>query len=284
MSFNNLNNWFFNNLCHFYKSFIYYWHWNNSLDLFRDLSNKLNNSLAPFLDFLNNISINYLFFNDLNFIGLFNCICDLNYFFNNLRNLYNSFLSLNNDNWFLYNSINDYMFNFNVIFNLFGSDHITFFNNLFTNLLDLDNFRDTNDFLTYFLDNIWYLNYFLYYLFYMYDLLSNDLDLFVLNVNMINNLFDNNWFLDFNNLLNDSINILYFRNLSDQLNYSFNDSWNFDNFFNYLLYLNNLFNNSLNNNGNFDWNWNLFLHLSNLFYFNYLFYNFFNCNDLRNFN
>lgn len=176
------------------------------------------------------------------------------------------------------------MFNFNVIFNLFGSDHITFFNNLFTNLLDLDNFRDTNDFLTYFLDNIWYLNYFLYYLFYMYDLLSNDLDLFVLNVNMINNLFDNNWFLDFNNLLNDSINILYFRNLSDQLNYSFNDSWNFDNFFNYLLYLNNLFNNSLNNNGNFDWNWNLFLHLSNLFYFNYLFYNFFNCNDLRNFN
>jgi len=284
LSFNSLNNWFFNNFSCFNKSLNNDWYLNYSLDLFRYLSDKFNNFLCEFLDLLNNISIDDFLFNNFNFVWFLDSVGNLNNLLNNLRYFNNSFLSLDNNYWLFNNSVNDNILDLDVILNLFSSNYIYLFNNLLDYFLNLDNFWNTNYFLYYFLNKVWYFLNDLDYFLNMNNLLFNNLNLSVLGVNMIDNFTNSNWFLNFNNFFNESVDIFNFWYLSNNLDNSFKNSWNLDNFLNNLLDLNDFLSNSWDNNWNLNRYWNLFLDLSNFFNFNYLFNSLFNGNNLRNFN
>jgi len=145
LSFNCLNNWLFNNFSHSYNSFVDHWYLYDSLDLLWNLSHHFNDSIHNSLDLPNNISLNYLFNDHLNLIWLLNDVGHLNDLFDNLRYFNDSLFSLDNHNWLLHNSINDYVSNLNVIFNFFGSCNFDFFDNLLDNLFNLNNFRNSNN-------------------------------------------------------------------------------------------------------------------------------------------
>jgi hypothetical protein len=115
----------------------------------------------------------------LNFEGSFDNIGYLNNLLNNLRNFNNSLFSLNNHNWLLDDSINWYISNFNMVFNLFSCDNFSFFfdsSNVFLNFNDL---WDSNNLLDDFFNNNWHLDN-------LFDDLLNCNDLFSNNFNFSN--------------------------------------------------------------------------------------------------
>lgn len=144
-----------------------------------------------------------------------------------MRNLNDSFLSLNNHNWFLNNSVNNYVSDLNVVINLFGSDDLNFFDNFLYYLLDLHDLRYSN----YLLDNLFNINWHLYYFF---DYLLDSDNFFLidhyfsnLSLDMVNDFSDSDWFFNFNYFLDNSVDSVHFRNFSNDFDYPVLDSGDF---------------------------------------------------------
>lgn len=113
-----LNNGSFDELLNSNYSFVNDWDFNNSFYLFRYFSNNLNRHFDLFDNFFNSVLNNNFFNNsfDLNdFLhNSFNC----HNFLNNLRHLNYSFNCLNDWNWLLDNSVDDFVSNLHMIVNL----------------------------------------------------------------------------------------------------------------------------------------------------------------------
>lgn len=197
-----------------------------------------------------------------------------------MRDFHDSLLSLDNDDWLLDYPVNDHMLDFDVILNLFGSYDLNLLDYLFTDPLDFNDFRYTNDFFHDLLNIIRNFNDLFYNLLDMDNLFPNDFDLSILDGYVINNLTDCNWLLDLNNLFDVLLHDFNFRNFFNHFNDSLNNGWHLDHFFNNLFDLNDLLNDSLNDNGNFNRHWDLFLNLSDLLDLNDLLYYLFNSYDL----
>lgn len=192
LSFNDLNNWFFNNLLNFDNSFMNYRYLHYPFNFFRYLLDNLHNFsdyLFNFFDFINN---NNLFNDNLNFFKNFNSVGYRHYLLKDLRNLDNSFLSLDYHNRFLNDSVDNLMSDLNVIFYLFGSHNLNFLHNFLNNLLHFNNFRYFDNLF----NDLFHINRYLYYLFddflNSYDFFLENLDLPDFNLNMIDNFTDCN--------------------------------------------------------------------------------------------
>jgi len=208
----------------------------------------------------------------------------LHNFFNDLRHLDDSLLSLDNNDWLLNDSVDNHILDFNVILDLFGRNHVYLLDNLLDNLFDFNNFRNSNDFLNNLFDIVWHLNNLFNDLLNMHNLFLNNFYFSVFSVDVVDNLFNSDWFFNLNDFLNESFDVFDFWYLSDHLNDSFNDSWDFNDLLDDLLNLHDLLGNSWDDNWNFNRNWDLFLDLSNLLDLDDLFNSLFNCDDLGNLN
>lgn len=136
-------------------------------------------------------------------------------------------------------------------------------NNLFNNLLDLDNFRDLNDLF----NNFLYKNWNFYDLF--YNLLNRDkflLDNFhflILQLNMIDDSFHLNWYFHLYYFISKHLDLHYFRYFLLNLNEFLNNRRNFNNRLNLTLEWHQSFNLSLNNQRFINWNMDYPFHLLN---------------------
>lgn len=225
-----------------------------------------------------------LFSNDLNFIRLFDNGIGLYNFLNDLWNL-NDFLdSLNNWNWFFYNSINNLISHFNVIFDFLGISVLYLRDNLLNNLFNFNNLWNLNDFFNKFLDNYRYLDYLFYNLRFGGDNnFFNNRNLSNLYLDVIDDLLNFNNLFDFNYFFDYFFNSYYFRDLFNDLNDSFNDLWNFNDSLNNLFYRDDFLNNICYNNWHFERNVNCSLNFFDFLNFNNFFGDLINSDNLRNF-
>jgi len=236
LSFNNLNTRFLNYLLNLQNSFMNNGNFNYSFDLFRNFLIDLNNFSDNFFNLFDSVNRHYFLDNNFNCKWSIDGVSYCHNFFNNLRYFNDSFFSLDDNNRFFDDSINYYVSNFNVILDLFSSDHFDLLYNLFNNFLNLNDFWHSH----YFLDNLfdvdWDFHDFLNNLFDWNDFLLVDNYFFNFNFNMINNFSDHYWLFNFNDFLNNSVNSMHFGDLSNNFNDSVLDSWNlncfFDNFLN----------------------------------------------------
>lgn len=225
----------FNNLLYCHYSLVndgdlYY-----ALDLFRHFSVVLDNSCDLFDHLFNSFDLNDLLDNNLNRVGLFNCIGNLNNLLDDLRNLNNSLLSLNNNNRLFNDTVDRDVSNLNMIFHLFSSHHIYFPHNFLDNLLNLDYFWYSDNLFDYFLNINWNLDDLLYNLFNRDYFFFVDDDFLDFRFNVIDDLSYSNRFFDFNNLFYDLFDLVHLRNLSNNFDYSVLYSGYFNCSLNYFL-------------------------------------------------
>lgn len=136
---------------------------NDFLYLSRYLFYYLNNLSNDFLNLSNSILIHNFFSDNLSFFNFCLNVDNLYYFFNYLRNLYNSLNCLDDWNWFLYNSLNYFMLHLYMIYYFSCIQIFYHWNQFFHNLLNFDYLWNFNNFLNYFLYNDWNFNDFLDY-------------------------------------------------------------------------------------------------------------------------
>ena len=146
-----------------------YWNLNNFLNLFWNFFNNCNWNLNNSFNFFYSILNNNFLFNYFNFIWLTNCVLYSHYFLHYLRN-FNYFLyCLNNWDWFFDDSVNNYVSYFDVIFNLFGISIFNLRNNFLNDLFNLNNLRNLNYFFDNLFHNYWNLDNFFTDFFYIFS-------------------------------------------------------------------------------------------------------------------
>lgn len=272
----NLNTGFFNYFLNFYYSFMNNWNFNNSFHLVRNFLVNLHNFSDKLFYLSYSINWDYFLYNDLDRIRSINSVRNRHNLLDNLRNFNDSFLSLNDHNWLFNNAINNDVPDFNVIFNLFGSDHFDFFHNLFNNFLHFNYFWYSDDLFNDLFNIDWNLYNFLNYLLNSNNLFFVDDNFFDFSFNVVDNFSHSHRFFYLNYFLNYSINSVHFRNFPNYLNDSVLDSGDFNCFLNDLFNSHNLLLVGVHDDWNFDRYWN------SLFDFHYLF-NFHDfLNDLLN--
>jgi len=278
-----LNDWFLNDFLNFYNSLLEEWDLNNFFNFLDNLYILNDRSVSDNFYLFDTILDNNLFPNDWNFLRLSNNGIGLNNFLNNLWNLNNFLDSLNNRNWFLYDSINNLISHFNVIFNFLGISVLYLRNNLLDNLFNFNNLWNLNDFFNKFLDNYWNLDYLFYNLWFgVYNNFFDNRNLSNLYLDVIDNLLNFNNFFDFNYFFDNFLNSYYFRDLFNDFNDSFNDLWNFNDSLNDLFNGDDFLNNICNNYWHFERNVNCFLYLFDFLNFNDFFGDLINSDNLRN--
>ena len=282
LSFNGLNNGLFDNYFDLDYSLVNDRHLHNSFDLLRNFFDHLNSLSNNFLNLFDSVNSYYLFNNNLNFFWNFNSVGHSDNFLDNLRYLHNSFLSLDNDNRFFNNSVDNLISYFDMVFNFLSCYHIYFFDNFLNNLFDLDDFGYLHDFFHNFFDIDRHFNNFLYNFFNSDYLLFVNLDLFDFSLDVVDDLLNSDRSIDFNNLLNNLLDSLKLGNLLNDFNDSVLDGGNFHWFLDDSLDMNNLVLDRIDNDWYLNRNWNLFLNFPNFLNFDYFFHNFFDSYNLRN--
>ncbi len=283
LSLDDLNTRFLDYFLNFYNSFVDNWHFNNSLYLVRNLFVNFNDFSNYLFHFFDSVYWNYLFHNYLHRIRSVNCVSNTHNLLDNLRNFNYPLFSLDNYNWLFDNSINDNVSNFNVIFNLFSGNNIDFFHYLLNNFLNFHNLWNSNNLLDYFFNINWNFYNFFDYLFDRNYFFLVDNYFFNLGLNVINHFPNSYRFLNFNDLLDNSVNSMHFGHFSNHFDYSVLHSGYFNRLFNNLFDSNHLLLTRVNNNRNFYWHWDSLFNLNNLLDFNNFFNDFLNRHDLRNF-
>lgn len=279
-----LDNWFFNNLCNFYDSFLEEWNLYNLLYFLDNFSVLDNNSVSDNFDFFDSVLDNDFFSNNWDFIRLSDNCVGLNDLFNDLWYLDNFLNSLNDWNWLFYDSVNNLISDFDMIFDFFCVSVLNNRNNLFDYLFNLDDLWNLHNFFNKLLHNDWNLNnLFNDFRLRLYDNFLDNRNLSNLNLNVVDYLLNFNNSLDFDNLFNNFFNCYDFWYFFDYFNNSFNDLRNF----NYSLNDSLDWDNFLDNVGNDDWHFKWYIddsfNFSNFFNFNNLFSDFIDSDNLWNF-
>lgn len=99
----------------------------------------------------------------------------------------------------------------------------------------------------------------------------------------INDLLNNSWSVDFNDLLNDDILVDNFRDLHNSINNPLHDSWDFNRLFDFSDDWDKLLLDNINILDNFNWNMHNFLDFFNFGNFNDFFDDLFDRDDLWDF-
>jgi hypothetical protein len=282
-SFYDLNYGFLNNFRHLYNSFMNNWHLNNSIDFLVNLFDNCNDSIDYFLHLFDSILNDNFFLNNNDFIRLSNSVGYCHNLLHDLWNLHDSFLNLNNRDWLVNDSVDDYVSNFNMIFNFFCISILDLWHNDFFYPLDFDNLGNLYYFFHYFFHNNLNFNNSVDYFFSRDNLLSSFLYLFYFIRNVIDNLLYRNNTINFHYFLNEFLDLNNPWDLFCYFDNSLNNSWDFDNSINDFLDLNNFFDDIIDYDWNFYWNWYFFLNFSNFFNLDNLFSDNFDSDNLRNF-
>ena len=241
-----------------------YGHLNNSFNLFDYLFDLDDWDFFDYLNCSYSFLYNNFLYNNLDLSNFCDDMLNFYYFFNNLWDLYDSFDSLDNRNWFFNDSFYDFMSHFNVILNFSGWPVLNLWDDFLFNFDNFNNLRNMNNFLYNFLYDNWHLDNPLYYFFEWWnDNFLNNLNLFNYFLNMVHNSFHLNNFFYLYDFFDYSFNLDNFWNLSYYLNDSFNDLRDFNDSFHNLLNWNNLLDNVCNDWRNLKWDINVSLDLSN---------------------
>lgn len=262
---------------------MYNWDLYYSLDISWNLLDNLYRD-SNLLNYFNDFVLNNNFLNDsLYFFDLLDYSFYSYNFLNNLRHLHYSFNSLNDRHRPLYNSVNNFISDLDVIVYLLGGHYLYLRDYSFYDLFHLNNFGDLNYSFNNFLYNNWYFSDNLNDSLGWHNFFNDNLYLLDSSLDVVyNSLYFYN-LLNFNWPLFKPVNNLYLWYLSDDLDYSIVDLRDLDNFLYYSLNWHDLFNNVRNNCWNFQRYIDYFLDLSDLFDFYYFFNNLFDYDNLRHF-
>lgn len=285
-NFNNLRNFssFNNNLSgDFWNSndlFLNNRHFNSSVNDFLDLFDNGDRVVDNFFNFFYSIFVNDSFFDNSNLFNGWYFDLNLNYLFNGFGNFNNLLDGLNDRDWFFYNNLDDFRNIDNMVDDFSCVSVLSDFNRFFNNTIKRLNYLNNplNNFL---LDDL-NLDNFSHNSFNWNDLFSNHLDLLNLRNCVINYLFHNSWFFNFNYLLSDDLYLNDLWNLNNSLDYFLDDPGHFNDFLSVLRDFNNFFNDIVNYSDHLYRNMDDFLNFLHLYNFNWLLHNPFNRNHLRN--
>ena len=277
---NPFNARFFNELLHNFYLLMDDGDFNKSFDFHWNLFDDFNSLRINFFDFFYFLFDHYLFNDDLFLDYLGFCVNDFNNFFNNLGHLNDPLYCLDDGHRFLYDSLNDVMLNFNVIFDFSGIDILNYWHTFFYYFFDFDDLWDFNYFFNNLLDDYRDLYNFLNNFLSWNNFFVDDFDFMNLFFNMIHYplYFDN--FINFNNLLLEALHLMDFRNLFNHLDYLLYDNWHLHHLFNSISKGDNLINSSVDYHWLLQWDINFFLNLFDFFNFNNFFNYSINCYSL----
>lgn len=284
LPFDDLNHRLFDNLLNFDYSLMDDRHFHDSFNFFWYLFDCLNNLRDYLFNFFNSVNGHDLFNDDLDRIGLFNGVADLDDLLNDLRNFNDSFFPLNNNDRLFNDPVDWDVSNFNMVLNLFSCHHFNFLDDLLHNFLYFNNLWHLNDLLNYLFD----IDRNLYNLFHDFFDRNNfflvDNNLFDFGFNMINHLSHSYWLLNLHNLLNDSFDFVNLGYFSDDFDDSVLDGRNFDGLLNDLFEMNDFILGGWYDDWYFNWNWYFLLDFSDFLDLNNFLNNLFHWNDFRHFN
>lgn len=201
-----------------------------------------------------------------------------------MRYLDYPFFSLDYYYWLLDYSVHYYVSYFDVVLDLFSCYDFDFFHDFLNYLLNLYDFWYSHYFLDDLLHVHWDLYNFFNYFFHRDNLLLVDDHFFNFSLDMVHDFSDSHWLFNFHDLLDDSVNCMHFRNLSDHLDYPVLDSWNFNSFLDDLLNWNDLLLTGVNDYWHLDRDWYSLLDLNYFFHLYNFLYNLLDRYDLGNLN
>lgn len=122
-----LNNNLCNNLWHTYNFLLDYWNFYSSVYNLFNLSNDLDSVSNHSFNLFYSLFIDYFLFNNFNLFNYWDFNSDLNYLFNNFRNLYNSLDILNQRNWYFMDNLFDFSYLLDVVNNLLCNLNLNLF-------------------------------------------------------------------------------------------------------------------------------------------------------------
>ena len=240
-SFNNLDNWLFDDFLLDFNNFLNNRHLNYFLD---NLFNRpiLHDRFFNYsFDIFNPISVYNFLNNNLNLNGFFNNVMNLDNLLYDSRDFDNFLDHLDNGYDFFDDSIHRFISDFNVVSDVWSRHIFNSFNNLLYDFFNFDYFRNFHSDFDYFLNNLINRNGLFDDFFCGDNFLSHQFDVPILN-HWNNDLllnfsvpFDFNWNLNslfnFNNFRYFTNNFDYFLDNFRHFDDSFLDSWNFNQLF-----------------------------------------------------